>query len=348
MISYELVESVEELRSLEGAWTALQEQAQHTPFQDWAWHHSWWKHLGAVKGQRQFIMTAWESSRLKLILPLAISKNGDELQWSAGEVSDYCDAVVAREDVWLIPQAVDRSLSKFSGARLKMKQVRRDSLAYGELSKMKKHLEHDDFVCPVVHVDPQGYDSWMSSVDRKAAGEANRRMRRLKEAGEVSLRVSSGVDEIQASVTQLITDKKEWLIRRGANNILCTDAGIYFLNEALICMEINKHVHVTSLKCDDVTIANQISFIHGERYYYYFGAWNLSWKNFSPGKLHMLLLVKYAHENGFKEFDMLRGAEEYKDAFSSSTNTLIELDFERAGVYAFLKSVAGNIKRSIG
>jgi CelD/BcsL family acetyltransferase involved in cellulose biosynthesis len=348
MLSFESVESVSDLKSLEADWISLQGRAPHTPFQDWAWHHCWWKNVGESLHQKPFMMTAWDRSTLKLVVPFCISKDGDVLQWSAGEVSDYCDVLAEKHDSGLVPKAVSRAFSKFPGTRLRMKQTRHDSLAYREVTKIRNVTSRDDYICPILYLDRSGKDTPQAGIDRRVLADANRQRRRLGEIGPVTLKEFTDADAIRSCAGKIIADKKDWLARRGLKNILCTDPGESFLAEALPHLSSRGSVHASALQLDGQPLSSYISLVHGKRYYYYFGSWDYAWGNYSPGKLHLMDLISYAAGNGFTEFDMLRGDEEYKKKISTDFVVIHSIETEKKRSRVLVQKVARKLKSLLG
>lgn len=348
MTSYELIHSRDGLQSLETQWDRLLEKGEHTPFQEWAWHAAWWRHLGDSLGQRPFFVTAWNGSDLVAVLPLSIARGGNVLQWSAAEASDYCDLVAAKQDAVLAGKTLGKALAWFQGTDVRLTQVRPGSLAHDQFHRLGKFSSRDDFVCPLIRLNGAGFDEWLRTVDRKAVSEAGRRRRKLNAVGASRLRDVSEEDEIARFVPAMIADKQQWLCRRQARNILCTKEGEAFLSEALRALNRKGVAHVSAFECGSEVIARQIAFRKDGRYYYYFGAWDSSWKDFAPGRLMMLDLIRYAHDNKMEIFDMLRGEEDYKRAFASDASILVRFDLRLSPVTSFARLARRVARRVLG
>uniref|UniRef100_I2Q327 Protein involved in cellulose biosynthesis (CelD) n=1 Tax=Desulfovibrio sp. U5L TaxID=596152 RepID=I2Q327_9BACT len=327
MVTYELIETVADLPALSDAWPELLRQGGHTPFQEWSWHRAWWEHLGPGLGQAPFFMTAWEGGRLRAVVPLAVAKEGSVLQWSAAEVSDYCDVVQAEGAGEVVAAAMDKAFSRFRGDAVRLRQLRPESRALAALAGKKRFSRAEDVACPHLVLHAAGYAGWVETANRKDMADANRLRRRLGEIGEVGLAEVAEASAVAPFVGALIADKREWLDRRGAGNLLCSEAGERFLADAAGGMPAGM-AHPAALTCGGEGIARYLSFVGNGRYHYYLGSWNYAWKRFAPGRLLMLDLIRWAHENGCREFDLLRGEEAYKDSVATGATVLSRFEKE--------------------
>jgi CelD/BcsL family acetyltransferase involved in cellulose biosynthesis len=327
MVTYELIERPADLSALGGGWRELSRQGGHTPFQEWGWHRAWWEHLGPGLGQTPFIMTAWAKGRLRAVVPLAVAKEGSLLQWSAAEVSDYCDVVEAEGAGDVAAKALDKAFSLFRGDCVRLRQLRPDSRALAVLAGQKRFSRTRDAACPHLVLHAAGYDGWTQTANRKDMADANRLRRRLGEIGDVELAEVTDASAVAPFVRALVADKREWLARRGAGNLLCSEAGERFLADAVRDMP-GGMAHLAALACGGEAIARYLSFLGNGRYHYYLGSWNYAWKRFAPGRLLMLDLIRWAHEHGCREFDLLRGEEAYKDSVATGATVLSRFEKE--------------------
>tara|TARA_B100000524_G_C23507319_1_gene319277 strand:- start:295 stop:690 length:396 start_codon:yes stop_codon:yes gene_type:complete len=81
-----------------------------------------------------------------------------------------------------------------------------------------------------------------------------------------------------------------------------------------------KGLHFSILWCDKQIISIHFGFSYLKWLFWYKPAYNKNFENYSPGKIHLLLLVKYGIENGFAGIDLLQGDEKYKFSWASNIN----------------------------
>ena len=70
-------------------------------------------------------------------------------------------------------------------------------------------------------------------------------------------------------------------------------------------------------------------------------------RKFSPGKVNMFLCLKDCFEKGFKSFDMLKGAEDYKKKIPTNDISVSRLKFTNNKFSTKLKLVALDVKSKI-
>jgi len=80
-----------------------------------------------------------------------------------------------------------------------------------------------------------------------------------------------------------------------------------------------------SLNNDTETIASMYSFVFGGHLFYYQIGFNPKWERYSPGTVLIYEVLKEAFSRGYKEFDFLRGGEEYKSSWTDELRPLFAL-----------------------
>ncbi len=71
-------------------------------------------------------------------------------------------------------------------------------------------------------------------------------------------------------------------------------------------------IHFSVLKCGDDPIHWHYGFLHNNRLHYYKPTYDVSWSNYSPGKVHVAYLIEECIKNRIRYFDFLFGDESYK------------------------------------
>nr|CRH06520.1 protein of unknown function [Candidatus Magnetococcus massalia] len=82
-------------------------------------------------------------------------------------------------------------------------------------------------------------------------------------------------------------------------------------------------VHYSVLRLGEQIISYHLGFHHNQRFYWYMPVYPINWADYSPGQLHLLLLMERLAAEGYKVFDFLRGAEAYKYRWSANEYVLV-------------------------
>ncbi len=80
------------------------------------------------------------------------------------------------------------------------------------------------------------------------------------------------------------------------------------------------------LKEENIIVAYRLGFICDSTYYDWNTSYNITYKNNSVGILLCDYVVRYCFEKNIKEFDFLRGEEDYKKKFATNNRELLKLN----------------------
>lgn len=136
--------------------------------------------------------------------------------------------------------------------------------------------------------------------------DIRRRIRRLEETAPVSLRVF-GPDEADAAKAEIPALRRAL----GARWATAAGSGGYFENLIDACLG-EGYLHFSCLNWGDRAISWHMGFLHGGRFYYYKPAFEQGLAPFSPGKVHIAMLLNWLLPGKASVFDFLRGDEAYK------------------------------------
>ncbi len=197
-------------------------------------------------------------------------------------------------------------------------------------------------VCPLLHLSHfSGYSSFLQSLKTSLRGDLNRQQRRLAEKGTVVLRVYSPdeLDEVQNQLPYLLEYHKLHFPHSyqadGFHQKLvqsASSAGI---------------LHFSTLNLDGEPISWHLGFYERGRFYYYLPAINPEFSSFSPGKIHLLYLNKWAIEQGATVFDHLRGEENYKSGWTDSQIALYQLKLCNSSPVSRFRNAWVNFKNKL-
>jgi CelD/BcsL family acetyltransferase involved in cellulose biosynthesis len=96
---------------------------------------------------------------------------------------------------------------------------------------------------------------------------------------------------------------------------------------------------------DGAPIAAWYGWMIGGRYAYYQAGFDPAWSRSSPGLVLLAETVRIATEEGAREYDLLRGDEDFKFRFAAGTRTGRSLSMAVPGHPAALRASAANLAR---
>jgi hypothetical protein len=153
----------------------------------------------------------------------------------------------------------------------------------------------------------------LQRCNRNHRGDVQRQIRRLREKGEIFLKVftPNEQDEALVELTRFfVAYDRQWAPH--GPHMFQTASGRLFLEQILLHFLPTTWLHFSVLRCGIHSIHWHIGFLFKGRLYWYKLAYDHSWKTYSPGKVHLALLIEACIKDSIPFFDFLYGGEAYK------------------------------------
>jgi CelD/BcsL family acetyltransferase involved in cellulose biosynthesis len=274
------------------------------------WLKVWWSvfsnesslHISAVRDKEKLIGIA----------PLLIK--GEEARFIGDpDVCDYQDFIVApgrgREFFEnLINHLGQQGIRKFD-----LNTVRADSKVLTELVAVAKSLDCEIKCDPedfTLELDlPLSWDEFLGDLTGKQRHEVRRKLRRLKEAGEISYRVVKASKEVLDEMETFLalfglsrSDKAAFMTNK-MNDYFC------LLAESMSDANL---LTLSFVDIDGTPAAAVMCFDYNSTVYLYNNGYDGRFSSLSVGLLSKVLTIKESIRRGKQKFDFLKGTEEYK------------------------------------
>lgn len=157
--------------------------------------------------------------------------------------------------------------------------------------------------------------------EKKTAKKNTYALRRLSELGDMEFRVITG-EEARPFAGAAIDLKRAWLEQRGfSGRVFESD----FWRPALIDLAAAKGGMVSVLTIDGKLAAAEIGFRHRGHYVAHVGAFDETLSKYSPGRGQMTQTIRWCHEQGLKQYDLLAPDDGYKHEWTTDRATVIDL-----------------------
>ncbi len=173
------------------------------------------------------------------------------------------------------------------------------------------------------------HEEYMNSLKTKLRGDLRRQIRRLNEKGTLSIVCHDANSIMDIDLEHFLNlHRKRWPKAYKApqfhKNIL-----EFGLKKGL--------VHYSELKVDEEIISWHLGFLDNTTFYYYMPVINELWRNYSPGKVHLLMLKNKSIDLKLRVFDHLRGDENYKMAWAQNFRKLYTLVYHHTSAWSKVK-----------
>lgn len=306
------------LAGLEVEWRDLcRRAAEHGFFQTYTWVWAWWKYLGEPSGYGLRIITVKQDGRLVLIWPLVVNK---QLLWRVGTwpgagTGQYGDLLIEagsdRAD-WL--EVAWRAIEDDCNIDvLYLEGIQENAIVQsflaGDTGRLKPVASS-----PRVNIrEFQDWETFHAGLKRSFRQNIHRTRRRLKEKGQLIHRVIEDPAEIEQVVAKSIKLKLGRLKQRSIyGRLLGRPEAEQWLDQLTQSTQQDGVLMITTLSLDETILATQIGFLYRRHFYCYFGAFDIAYSTFQPGKLEPAGTLKWAFENDVDTFDLMPPADDYK------------------------------------
>jgi len=309
----------------------------NSPFQTFEWLTSWWKSFGA--GKRLYVLVAYQNEdEIPVgVAPLMQTKNKNlrVLKFIAHGISDYPDFICDKnhEEViksflfFLNEHKQDWDLIVLRDIPSKGNYINfLDDLAKGFGFKIVLSRSGVYPFIPLIG-SWNSYLSLRSSHWRRILKQKETRI--IKDGIKYQIKCLSPdafTYEIFEDIIKI--EKNSWKIKAGAAKIQKEDQKYFYFS---FLSEFAKKEWLNLWLCyfNEKPVAYLINFDYNQKIWVYNIAYDENFSHYSPGTI----LIKYALEDAFrrgkKEFDFMRGDEEFKSRWTSEKRESYQLIFYR-------------------
>ncbi len=313
---------------LQAEWNALLDgSASHVPFLRYEYLEAWWQTRGGGEWPQASlaIVTARQDGRLVGIAPLFFTPDHHGrpalLLLGSIEISDYLDVIARPEDLpaflaELLPFLRSAGLPGWetldlynlidSSATLPALQSAAAALGWGFAGEK---LQHSPYI-PL----PGDWETYLSGIDKKQRHEIRRKMRRADESG-AAVRWYIAADpgaldgEIEAFMALMAQDEQKAQF--------LTPAMREHMRLTMRCAFAKGCLNLAFLEVNGQKAAAYLSFDYLNRLWVYNSGVDRAFMEYSPGWVLLGHLLQWSNEQGYSEFDFMRGDEDYKYRFGA-------------------------------
>jgi CelD/BcsL family acetyltransferase involved in cellulose biosynthesis len=328
-------------RDLQDEWNHLLDHAaRKNAFLRHEFMLAWWEiHGRRLRGAAPFILIARDRERrLVGLLPFYRGKSGApligvrELRFlgSVHEAPEYLDVIVA--DNAQTPQIVKALLNGLENLRAKYDLLRLTDMAEDALLLVflpnwatacgGEFRQMPWMICPHIKISGD-FESYLQSVSSNHRANFRRRQRKLNETCKVTMEIATTPAQVEKDFDTLFAlHQKRWAQREGTSAFNNETSRLFHRRVAKTMAE-NGVTRIFSLKCDDKTVAALYCFLYDHRLMYYQAGFDIDYESQSVGLVLMGMLLQHCYEQGYSEFDFLRGEEEYKFRWTKTTRATV-------------------------
>lgn len=274
------------------------------------WLEVWWREFGS-QGDL-YLWSVKQSGTIIGIAPLLLQDEGACFLGSA-DVCDWSDFVIAPGREHDFFNILLDELTRKGISRLSLRHLRPDSTVLTHLVGISEERRYN-VSCKVEDVSlevdlPPTWEEYLGILNRKQRHEVRRKLRRLRETGEIDYRIIED--------TEAVTDAIEFFLRffreskKDKETFMTTERESFFRSLAKAMAQACL-LKIGILELDAQPVAAIMCFDYNDTVYLYNNGYDPQYSSLSVGLISKILCIKDSIERGRKKFDFLKGAEEYK------------------------------------
>jgi CelD/BcsL family acetyltransferase involved in cellulose biosynthesis len=308
-----LIKTRDELGSLAAPWRDLAARARAIPFQWYEWHEAWLSTMANAAHCTPHIAVLRDGDRQLAIMPLAIRRTRQLrlLEWSAADVTDYCDALVDPEiDKEEAVSALWKFIKQSGGYDLaRLGNMRHDANAASLLNgNLAQFAERSRYSLPISW---RTSSQWLKAQSSKTRQDIGRRMRRLHD-DDVTFRLCAAIDPWEPTLEALIEQKRAIHLEKGYTSILDKPGGADFLRKITGVLHDKRVLKLASLRNRSRYTACHLGFSIDNVFYSYLMSYDPALPDNSPGQTLLAQVVMWCCDTRAKEIDFLTGGDDHK------------------------------------
>ncbi|UCG51789.1 MAG: GNAT family N-acetyltransferase [Candidatus Latescibacterota bacterium] len=366
MARVRVIRRLMELEEYATRWNELVDiSSQANVFQRWEWIWNW---ANVYIGENSLLTLAvLEGNELVAIAPLWVEKKRhpgfvslNVLRVMGSPESDYVDFIVREDDAARWSELIWEHL--FGPLRgewdiLEYIDVRADSSVLDSFARLSasddrcaKMEQTGQSVCPYIDL-PDRWDEFLQSFSSTGRYAINYSRRRLEKQGDLRLHFCENVDELPDQLRRFISlHQKSWR-ERGRAGAFATDKAKRFHERVAGDFLKKRILFLCSLSLDGTHIGSFYGFQFKNKLYYYLLAVERNpEKRVKTGTALLGYCIEEAITRRCREFDFLRGDEEYKYRWTKLNRENLRLRFYnrkvRVSVFIVYRSIVRTLRRA--
>ncbi|HRQ25179.1 MAG TPA: GNAT family N-acetyltransferase, partial [Anaerolineales bacterium] len=284
----------------------------------------WWRHLGGGewKDAKLVLVSAREDDKLVGIAPLFIAEyEGQSALLLSGsiEISDYLDVIVRTNDhARFISGLLDFLASSLrdNWSALDWYNLPDDSptlAALKEEASKRGWTHHEEVYRPTPRIALNGtFDDYLAGIDKKQRHEIRRKMRR---AAESDLNVRFSIVDKSADIEPELDTFFDLMVHDPNKAEFLHPAMRKQMTDVLRAAHKGGYLWLGFLEINSVKTAASLNFDYENKLWGYNSGVSREHMELSPGWVLLGHTIQWCCENGRREFDFMRGDEDYKYRF---------------------------------
>jgi len=205
---------------------------------------------------------------------------------------------------------------------LRIERVPETSPLWKGLTALQGQVIRSDRAVDLDFGEFSSFDDYHRTVATKTRKNLRNALNRMRRAHDVDHRVEADVGSNNHFIAQAFDDRLTWMELGGKTTPAFRDPDFRHLLENLPDADPALELLGFELKTPSQVISTQWGFRYQKSYYAYMSARNLDFDMFSPGQVHLGMVIKACYELGIEVIELMAPASEYKLKWTKATKQI--------------------------
>lgn len=340
------VEELHEFETLKGRWgECLARSLDNSIFLTWEWLSTWWEHF--KRGKELIILLVEDGGEILSIASFVCSEHNfhgfghfKKISLAGSPESDYNSFVLCKNDSRLVQLSLDYLCENFDWDYLELSDISESSVSLELLcsESLKERFDHwkvrKGDLCPYVLL-PSSMELFMRGLGKNMRRGLGKDSRRLEREHRVELKSYTDVGSVDDAMQMFFQlHRKRWE-SKGLSGVLHEKPLRDFHVDIAKSFAHEGWLRLSFLTLDSQPVAAKYAFEYNQKVYNYLGGWDPDYSEYGISNLLKMYDIRDCIQKGVKEFDLMRGDEEYKRRWTREARRNFVVRFVRKG--RFLK-----------
>lgn len=350
-----VINTFKDLLKLESSWKNIFNKIDSTNiFTSWEWSSLWIKHF--CKDNDLLILVIEENEVVVGVAPLMVVRGNifsfykPIVCFIGGALADYSDFLVLQDNRKVVRIILDFLVKEIKWGMIVFDRIPQSSPNLMYLKEFLPELSYSSqvnvrSVSPCIRIE-NGWEGYYKKISKGLKQDIRTANNKLKLVGELTYEV---YDE---RASKMLLDaffqmhKKRQSSKVGKSIYEC-ESNRKFFNELASVFNDLGWMDFSILKAGGRVISSVFAFKYKKVFFYWIPVFDPEFLKYSPAKVHIQMLIKKCFDMDFKEFDLMRGDEDYKFKWADSSLSNYEIKIYSIGILCELDLIKNMVRRLI-
>lgn len=308
-----------DLPGLENAWADL---ASSTDESSYFQSPAWVRHVAEIRSDqpadrwRMCLAAAWSGDRLCAIWPLSLQREG--LCWIARSLDDpfgqFAGLLINDDEdpAGLIEAIIEALRSEGLAAGMMIERVAEGTALHCGLAAKGANVIYSDSSVFLDFRPFETFEAYLKTRRVKTRKNLRNAKNRLMRDHGFEHDILSGADDIASIMDQAFETRLVWMQDNAKTAPAFRDPDFRRLLDGLTDDRTRDALIGFRLRSGDIPISLQWGFVFAGRYYAFISARNPDFDAYSPGRVHLGMVLEACHERGIELVELMAPASDYK------------------------------------